>query len=242
MTTSLNYAPTTPFPIRLWPLALGAAVIALGTVIPVAGVTAPLLFGFSIATNPSWQSILSLINGLAILAAIPLLAAALPHEEPVTGRGKMSACLALAAALVLLRCVILANSIAVAFRGGPAAFDWTPFIHALGCVSYLLQLALLASAGIYFFAVAKCCGRKPLGIIAACGLAPCALMILLSLAYTLMRLIAGGTSFLTNVTFMKIVATCSALNVLWHTLFWTAIALFAAILALKKPQRNPTSP
>jgi len=241
MSTSLNYASITQTPVRLWPLAYGAGLIAAGAIIQIAGQLAPAVLQLFFAFTPrppslfvTSQVIAGLLDNAAILAAIPLLAAALPRVEAPAGRWKMFACLALAAAMLLIRAAGGAYTIAI-FDGIHNTF-FGQLTGVLGGLSIVFQLALLTASAIYLTHVGACLGRRPLGIVAACAVAPCVLYTLASLAYVVMIWLANHTGFSINMTFARIYYTSYALNLIWHFLVWLAIALFAAILALQKPR------
>jgi hypothetical protein len=78
--------------------------------------------------------------------------------------------------------------------------------------------------------------HRALGIAAACGLFPNALAILLNLAYQVSHLSGMNATFSANLAFAKIAARGYMFNHAWLILFWSAIALCAAILALRQPR------
>ena len=227
MTTSLNYAPITQAPVRLWPLALGAAVVTVGTFVQLTGQWLA-LFAHSTAMWQLARLNTMLVNDLAVLAAVPLLAFALPREGGWTGRWKMIVCLILAG----LRPLIRAAGGTFSMTAHSAA--WNPLLDAMSALSLLLQLALLISAGIYLAMVATRLQRQALAVIAACALAPCVLYTAASLAYEVMFWLAIHRGYSINVSVAKIYSTSYALNLIWHFLVWLAIALYAGILALRK--------
>ena len=177
--------------------------------------------------------ILALVSCLAVLAAIPLLALALPSAGGWPGRWKMIACLLLAGSRLLLHAAGAAISL------GTRSAVWNRLPSVMNCLSLLLQLALLICAAIYLAMVAARLQRRALGVLAACALAPCVLFTLASLAYAVTLMLELNVDFMTNITFAKIYSTCLALNLIWHALVWLGVALLAGVLAL---QVVPTPP
>jgi hypothetical protein len=225
----LNYAPATLTPLRLRHLALGAAAITLGASIDFA-------FPYTLAFLPSYRAyeiavlLTTLSNDLMILAGILLLAAAAPHAGAWITRWQTITCASLAGTLLLLFAVFAAYVLTtgdLAVTPGNVAYQ---LARAMDCMSGLLKLALLLIAGIYLNFVAAHLGRKPLGVLAACALAPCALDTLRDLAFNVLFLFEmtnqPAFTILQNLT-----PACFQYHLLWPIVAWGAIALSAAILA-----------
>jgi len=190
------------------------------------------LFVHSVATTHAVHLILLMVNDLAVIAAVLLLGFALPRAGSWVGRWRRITCLSLAGSQLLMEVI----NAALPLVEGTAV--WSQLLFAMTFISDLLQLALLICAGIYLTIVAARLGRKWLGVTAACGLAPSALMTMVADVFRVrfMSIIPTPSNIEHYMKVARIVSTCDSINGISLALVWTSIALFAAILALQKPR------
>ena len=180
-----------------------------------------------------------ILNDLAIIAAIPLLATALPSRRERPIRRQTLACVLLAIVMLFTRngfrvyWLVKINMYGPRMpMYGPRSAAWDNFSETLLIVAILLEFALKICAALYLVFIGTRLSRTGLGIVAACGLLPSALGTLPFLVYPFFRLTGLHIPLWPDLTSN----TAETFHFLWLTLVWSAIALFAAILALRQPR------
>jgi hypothetical protein len=234
MSTSLDYASAATSPLRPGYLAIGSALLALVFILQN---VAAILAGYFLAPARPFLlalSATSILRGLLVLTAIPLLAAAVPPASAAqNARWRILSCLALAATLLLINVIVFLCYLLIPAPNNPAP----ALLQILSLMNTLLALTLYLGAAAYLISVGKRLGLPALGIIAACGTCLPALMSLVRLLMDTLTMLHLAPASLTTVSSMRTLSLASNLAGVCFSLTWLSVALFAAILALASRRR-----
>ena len=232
MSFQLDYAAPTPPPFRPGCLALGAGILAFA---PIAQFLCKVMFNFFLAARGMTVFLLTdgpFMRDLSVLAAIPLLAAALPPASASQHRRrKMFGCLALAVASLLFNPFHYFFYLVHFDSYFPFGLAWLASF-----IAPFLKLALVVCADVYLLAVGRRLDRPVLGVIAAGALSLTILPTLTDLLDGILRLWDLAPAFLNNDALMEIMSCASTAATVVFTLLWISIALFALILARTHPR------
>jgi hypothetical protein len=234
---TLNYAPATQTPVRFWTLAAGSALLAFANLMPL---LLALAFVLPLASNTRriLTSFVALILSSAVVAAVPLLARALPARRGHAPRYSVIACFILALAFALGRSTD--GILALFAQIGPISTSRFFFGLALITFIYFFQAALLACAAAFLIITAARLKNTSLGIVAACALIPSMLYTITAVAYYVVRMGYTGPLTLSSMSFSQILTYAHRAHSAILFLLWASLALFAAIRAAKQP-RLPAS-
>jgi hypothetical protein len=224
---ALNYAPVPLSPVRFKPLALAFALLAADCAFGLAHhlLLLTIFDYFPIATSLLIQMGVLLVHDATLLAAILILASALPPRGTAAIRWPVLACLAFALMHWLLMTagfgLLLVRDVSTSFR---------PLVSLFLCWEFaiLFSLALYLSAGIYLIAVATRLQRRSLGIAAAAALLPGFLDIVLEEMHFVTANLLHALHLPVVITPLQLPRSLTPANHVYFLLFWSALALWAA--------------